>query len=107
MLEAALTKNLVILNEDFPPMKEFGEIDHTLYMKVSSTRCQTTYNPNEDAYYRDWARIIINKLDTNQPNRFNRKVLKMFNRGWVWKNQLEPLLAPARLEISNNASNTT
>jgi len=92
MLEAALAKNLVILNEDFPAMKEFGEIDHTLYMKVSSTRCTTRYNPNEESYYRDWANIIISKLESCHVNRFNRKVLKKFNREWIWQNQLEPLL---------------
>lgn len=92
MLEAALAKNLVILNEDFPAMKEFGEIDHTLYMKVSSTRCRTTYNPSEDSYYDDWANIVISKLGQSHMNLFNRKVLKKFSRNWIWKNQLEPLL---------------
>jgi hypothetical protein len=92
MLEAALAKNLVILNEDFPPMKEFGEIDHVFYMKVSSTRCQTTYNPSENAYYDDWARIIVNEVESNKVLRFNRKILRQFNREWIWRNQLEPLL---------------
>jgi hypothetical protein len=106
MLEAALTKNLVILNEDFPPLKEFGEIDTTLYMKVSSTRCKTEYNPSEDAYYQDWARIIINKLETSQMNRFNRKVLRMFNRKWIWNNQLAPLLH-ATLKLDKNTTSIT
>jgi len=91
MLEAALAKNLVILNEDFPAMREFGEIDHTLYMKVSSTRCKTAYNPNEESYYKDWANIIVAKLEQCHVNRFNRKVLKKFNRNWIYENQLGPL----------------
>jgi hypothetical protein len=96
MLEAALTKNLVILNEDWPPFREFGEIDHVPYMKVSSTRCTTRYGDGsaefENQYYVDKAREIIHRLEVNQANRFNRKILRMFNREWVWKNQLEPLL---------------
>lgn len=93
LLEAALAKNLVVLNEDFPPLREFGEIDHTLYMKVSSTRCTTNYNPNEDQYYDDYANIIINTLNQDKANRFNRKVLRQFNRHWIWDHQLQPLLS--------------
>ena len=92
LLEAALCKNLIVLNEDFPPMKEFGEIDHVLYMKVSSTRCQTKYNPSEDTYFKDWAAIIWSAIENNKVLRFNRKVLKRFNREWIWQNQLQPLL---------------
>jgi hypothetical protein len=96
MVEAALTKNLVILNEDWPPMREFGEVDHVLYMKTSSTRCQTTYNPSEDHYYTEWAKTIINQVDSNKPLKFQRKVLRCFDRDWIWKNQLEPLLHETR-----------
>jgi hypothetical protein len=96
MVEAALTKNLVILNEDCPPMKEFGDFDNVLYMKTGSTRCYTKYGEgkpeDEDAYYRGWAQIVINEIEHNKTLRFNKRVLKLFNREWIWKNQLEPLL---------------
>jgi hypothetical protein len=103
MLEAALAKNLIILNEDFPPLLEFGgpvsesgNIFHTspmaLYMKVSSTRAHTDYNPSEDNYYADWARRVLEELEKNRVLKFNRKALKRFNREWIWQNQLEPLL---------------
>jgi hypothetical protein len=91
MLEAGLGKNLVILNEDFPPMREFGGIDHVMYMKTGSTR-YTTKHEDEHAYYSHCADRLIYALDHNPVLKFNRKVLKRFNRGWIWKNQLEPLL---------------
>jgi len=91
MLEAALTKNIVILNEDFPPMREFGEIDHVWYMKTGSTR-YTTKHGDEHAYYNHWADRLIYELDHSVVLKFNRKVLKRFNRGFIWKQQLEPLL---------------
>jgi len=97
LLEAGLTKQLVVLNEDFPPMREFGEIDHVLYMKTSSTRAKTSYSPDEESYYRDWAGIIISEMEKNKALRFNRKVLRRFNREWIWRNQLEPLLLEERV----------
>lgn len=92
MLEAALTKNLVVLNEDFPPLREFGEVDHVYYMKTSSNRVNTTYNPDENSYYRDWAKILIDEVEKNRVIKFNRKAVNMFNRSYIWKNQIEPLL---------------
>ena len=91
MIEAGLSGLLVILNEDFPPMREFGEIDHVFYMKTGSTRCTTEYE-NEDAYYSDWANNVISELENNKALRFKRKMLNRFNRQFIWKNQLEPLL---------------
>lgn len=91
LLEASLSKNLIILNEDFPPMREFGGIDHALYMKVSSTRCTTSYGDKEK-YYTDWANNIIAELENNKMNKMNRMALKQFNPEWIFKEQLEPLL---------------
>lgn len=95
MLEAALTKNLIILNEDFPPSREFGEINHALYMKLSSERGRikvtTTYS-DENAYYEKKAKEILVSLDNNPALKFNRKVLQKFNADWIFKNQLEPLI---------------
>lgn len=102
MIEAGVCGNLVVLNEDFPPLREFGEIDLVHYMKTSSTRGTTNYNAPpevmketgktaEELYYRDHARIIWDLLQT-RANRFNRKMLKRFNRKFIWQNQLEPLL---------------
>ncbi len=92
MLEAALTKNLVVLNEDFPPLREFGEIDHVYYMKTCSNRVNTNYNPNEDSYYRDWAKTLLEEVEKNRIIKFNRKVVNTFNRKYIWSNQIEPLL---------------
>jgi hypothetical protein len=92
MLEAAMKGNLIVLNEDFPPMQEFGELDYALYMKVSSTRRNTTYNPNFASYCNDWARTIRDTIINGKALNFKRKVLKRFNRQWIWENQLAPLL---------------
>lgn len=96
MLEAALAKNLIILNEDFAPSKEFGEVDKVLYMKLCSERAgirvTTQYNPSIDAYFNDWAVNIIAELERSKNLMFNRKILKEFNVDYIFKNQIEPLI---------------
>jgi len=88
-----LTKNVIILNSDFPPMREFGEIDHVVYFGLGSTRTTTTvFDPSEDEYFEERAKIIIDEVWNSKALRFNRKVLNRFNPKWIWENQLGPLL---------------
>ena len=89
LLEAAFAKCLLVLNDDFPPLKDFfGE--NALYFKFSSILTKTTYN-NEEQYFSDVAKIIIGELNKNKPlNAFN--VLKQkFNFDYIFKSKLEPL----------------
>jgi len=96
MLEAALSKNIVILNEDFAPSKEFGEIDKVLYMKLSSQHAgisvNTAYNPNIESYFNDWAGNIIAELERNKALQFNRKILREFNIDYIFRQQIQPLI---------------
>ena len=89
LLEAALSKCLLVLNEDFPPLKTFFGKD-ALYFKFSSLLNQTEY-PNEDSYFSDVAKIIIAELNKNRPlNAFNQ-LKQRFNYDIIFKSQLEPL----------------
>jgi hypothetical protein len=95
MIEAAITKNLLILNEDFPPSKEFGE-DGVLYAKFDwqwfGKNKTINYHPNIGNYYNDWANIIIDHVENNPVLKTHRKYINQFNQDWIFKNQLEPLL---------------
>lgn len=91
-LEAALCGNLVMINEDFPPMTEFANVDEAYRVKVSSTRQTTNYNPNEESYYNDLARMLVAHFEKDKAHRLKRKVIQRFNRAWIWVNMLEPLL---------------
>jgi glycosyltransferase involved in cell wall biosynthesis len=65
LLEAAACRNLLVLNDDFLPLREFfGE--NALYFKFSSARITTTYN-DEEEYFDDVAKIIISELSRNKP----------------------------------------
>jgi len=90
LLEAALSKCLLVLNDDFPPLKDFFGKD-ALYFKFSSLLYHTDYD-NEEKYFSDVAKIIIGELSKNRPlNAFNQLKQK-FNYDWIFKNQLEPIL---------------
>lgn len=90
LLQAAASKCLLVLNDDFPPLKDFFGKD-ALYFKFSSLLVQTDYS-DENRWYHDVALIILAELNKNKPlNSFNTLKQK-FNRTWIFKNQLEPIL---------------
>jgi len=93
MLEAGLMGNILMLNEDFRPILEFADMDEAIYFKLSSDRQTTTYNPSKEAYLDDMAKRFIAEVKSNKAVRFRRKVLKRFNRKWIWEQQLKPLLS--------------
>jgi len=90
LLEAALSKCLLVLNESFPPLRDFFGKD-ALYFKFGSLLENVNYS-NEENYYSDVAKIIIGELSKNRPlNAFNTLKQK-FNGDFVFKHELEPLL---------------
>lgn len=95
LLEAALTKNLIILNGTLPSFKEFGGTD-AFYIDADSVRAgQSTevhYHPDRTAHLREWADKVIRELETNRSLNMFTRIKKKFNPEWVYKNQLQPLL---------------
>jgi len=92
MLEAAMCGMIVILNEDFPPFREFGRQDLVFWMAVSSDRATTNYGGGEDQYFKDCAQNLHALYEQHTALRFKNRVQKRFNRNWIFRNQLEPLL---------------
>lgn len=88
--EAILRGKLVVLNADFPPMRElFGS--SALYMNFSSDRFRTTYSPDEQSYWDDEARRMLSEF-----KRCRNLVLQLEARQkWTpqaqWR-EFEPLL---------------
>ena len=89
LLEAALSKCLLVLNDDFPPLKDFFGED-ALYFKFSSLLYQTKYD-NEEQYFSDVAKIIIGELNKNRPLNAFAKLKQKFNYDTIFKKSLEPL----------------
>jgi glycosyltransferase involved in cell wall biosynthesis len=90
MLEAALSKNLLVLNEDFPPMKDFFQ-EQALYFRFGSLCQKTVYN-NEDQFYEDVAKIVLSEIKENKLINSFTKMKQKFNLDAIFKDQIEPLL---------------
>lgn len=89
LLEAALSKCLLVLNEDFAPLRDFfGK--NALYFGFGSLSVNRSYE-NEDKWYSDVAKIIIGELNTNKSLNAFTRLKQRFNYDWIFKNQLEPL----------------
>lgn len=97
--EAAICKNFVILNADFPPMRSiYGQ--HPKYFQFSSNINAltgmdgetTTKYEDENAYYGDIARYVIYELTNNRVLALATKLRKDRNVKSVFRNYLEPLL---------------
>jgi hypothetical protein len=90
LLEAAICKNLLVLNADVPSMREFGG-EKALYPQFGSVQFQVAYS-DEDAYWTDWAKIILGSLEQERALHSFRHTLSRHSPDWIFKRQLEPLL---------------
>jgi glycosyltransferase involved in cell wall biosynthesis len=99
LLEAAATKNLLVLNEDFAPMKDFVKAEGAYYFRFKSRLLnETTYRNGEDTFYNDIAKILISELENNKINRAFTTIRQKFNIDWIATHQF----IPAIKEIINN-----
>jgi hypothetical protein len=89
LLEAAMSKCLLVLNESFPPLRDFFGKD-ALYFKFGSLIENVNYD-DEELFFHDVALIIIGELNKNRPLNAFTTLKQKFNFDWVFKNQLEPL----------------
>jgi glycosyltransferase involved in cell wall biosynthesis len=90
LLEAALSKCLLVLNESFQPLRDFfGK--NALYFKFGSLVENVSYD-DEERWYHDVAFVILSEINKNKPLNAFTHLMQKFNYDWVFKNQLEPLL---------------
>lgn len=115
--EAALGKNIIVLNQDFPPFRDiFGK--SAIFRKYSSnwdvmagydeayrqgSRTDTKYGPGnvsdeerakvfEPLYHKETAGRIVDKLNNDISMAMQRDIRKYRNLDYVFKHELEPLL---------------
>jgi hypothetical protein len=114
--EAALTKNVIVLNQDFPPFRDiFGPA--AIHRKYSSNwdllagfdeavgegkHSKTGYGPAsisddervtyEGMYHKDTAGMIANRLRNDPAMAMQIRTRRLRSLEYVFKNELEPLL---------------
>ena len=92
LLEAMAAKNILVLNQDFPALKDFPEHD-ALYFRFGSTVAPDPQFPNgEDTYYQDIATLIISEMEQHKSLKAQMTLRKKFNVDWIFRNQLEPAI---------------
>lgn len=88
--EAMARNNLVVLNHDFPVMRElFGEA--AIYMDFGSDRNERTYYPDEQTFWNDEAKRLITEFKQNRNLVARNKVKLEWCPQQIWK-EFEPLL---------------
>lgn len=90
LLEAMLSGNLLVLNENVPSLREFGK-ENAIYFKFGSIDESITYN-NRSQYMLDIARIIISEMSTNRAGKSAVMARQQYNLDAIFKKQIEPLL---------------
>ena len=91
LLEAMLSKNLLVLNEDVPQLREFGK-ENALYFRFGGLDNRTEYADGFPKYANDVARIIISEFSINRPLRAQVDARKHHNFDWILTNQIAPIL---------------
>jgi glycosyltransferase involved in cell wall biosynthesis len=99
--EAAACGNILVLNFDFPPMRDIYGSKHPLYAKFSSNIDAMTgmdgdtvveYNPSVDTYCNDIAGRVLYEVENNRGIAMRTRTRKTRNLRYIFKNYLEPLL---------------
>lgn len=91
LLEAMASKNLLVLNGNFPALKDFPGND-ALYFNFGSLLQTPEFPDGIDNYYRDMAKIIVQHLNTNKVLGAHDSLRKKFNMDYIFKQQLEPAI---------------
>jgi glycosyltransferase involved in cell wall biosynthesis len=98
MLEASLTKNCMVLNEDLFSLYDFTGQKAGTHDTRSSAAFQfgslkrpiTQYNPSEEAWFRDHARILLEHLNQDRALVNYRRVRKEHDPNFIYWNSIEP-----------------
>lgn len=100
LLEAGLSKNFIVVNEDLLCMREFtgqvmedGFTGKALQLQFGSvTRPVKQMLPSEQAWYAAQAEKLLSRWESDPSLSFFRYVKRYHNPKYVYENQLKPLL---------------
>jgi hypothetical protein len=95
MIEAAACKNVLVLNQDLTVMSSLMSLNAN-YIGFGSewggVRVDRDYSPNAQQFFMDEAKKIYAQIIQNNPLMAQRRVFRIFNEKYIWKNQLQPLI---------------
>jgi len=89
LLEAMLSKNLLILNDSVPQMREFGQ-ENALYFRFGGINEQEKWH-DRNKFTEDVAKIIVSEFSNNKVLRSSNRAKQQFNYDVIFKRMIEPL----------------
>ena len=89
LLEAMLSKCILILNESVPPLREFGG-ENAIYFKFGGLDEKVQFD-NRSSFMEDVAKIIVSELSTNKAIKGSNLIKQKFNMDYIFRTQIEPL----------------
>ncbi|MEG1706225.1 MAG: glycosyltransferase, partial [Clostridia bacterium] len=96
VLEAVAGKNVLVLNEAVPALKELGDKFNAYFLRWDAlgfgSQTFETYHPSEKAYYNEHCSLILNDMRENKVIQAQIKLRQEFNQEYVFKSQLLSLL---------------
>jgi len=91
LLEASMTKNLIVINEDLPSLFDFVDKDAILKHPFTSLR-SVHYSGRDNESFTKLAKQIVGQIEANKADKQFRKVWSTHNLETVYYNQLAPIL---------------
>lgn len=92
LLEAAMTKQLIVLNKDFPALFDFGEENKTCLGFNFGSILKPGFKFRGEEAGISFAKIINQQLLNNKANQQFLKIIRECNIDTIYKKQIEPIL---------------
>ena len=92
LLEASMSKQLFVLNRDFPSFFDFGEDGRTVLSFHFGSLMMPGFKYRDKDAYTTLAKVITQQLKNNKPDLQMRRILKDCNLNAIYRKQLEPIL---------------
>jgi len=92
LLEASMSKQLLVLNRDFPSFFDFGEDGKTVLSFHFGSMTMPGFKFRDKDAYTTLAKVINQQLKANKPDLQMRRILRDCNLNAIYRKQLEPLL---------------
>lgn len=91
LLEAMAAKSILVLNKNFPAMRDFP-LENAMYFNFGSLIERPDFPLGEGKYLEDVAKLIISDYENNKAIKANTLLRQKFNLDYVFKHQLEPAI---------------
>lgn len=92
LLEAMAAKNILVLNDSFPAMRDFGKENAMYFGFGSLIERDRDFPDGEGKYYQDIALLIESQFNQEKSIKAQTFIRQKFNVDFIFRHQLEPAI---------------